>query len=278
MGKKRIAQVLANAGLHLGTTTVGRMLRRQPESTDPAEEALTIAEPIAGCAITATRPNHIWHVDLTVVPTTAGFWVPWIPFSKLQRWPFCWCVAVVIDHFSRRVCGFALFTKMPTSADVCTFLDRVTERTSTKPKHIIADKGRQFFCKTFKAWCRRRGVRPRFGAVGNHASIAILERFVRSMKTECTRRILVPLHLDAMREELACYCTWYNEHRPHQALSGKTPTEVYCGSANRNRTIEPRRRWAVEGDEASRARRIRLLVKFVEGRRHLPVVELKPAA
>ncbi len=34
-------------------------------------------------------------------------------------------VAVVIDQFSRRVNGFALFMKMPTSIEVCEFLDRV---------------------------------------------------------------------------------------------------------------------------------------------------------
>ena len=31
--------------------------------------------------VTANRPNHVWHVDLTVVPTNAGFWVPWLPFA-----------------------------------------------------------------------------------------------------------------------------------------------------------------------------------------------------
>ncbi len=42
LGKKQIAQVLGRAGLQLGTTTVGRMLKQQPNSNEPAEEALTI--------------------------------------------------------------------------------------------------------------------------------------------------------------------------------------------------------------------------------------------
>ncbi len=222
-------------------------------------------------------------MDLTVVPTTPGFWVPWIPFSKLQRWPFCWWVAVVIDQFSRRVVGFALFTKPPTSTEVCAFLDRVAKRTGTKPKHIVTDKGRQFFCDTFKSWCRRRHVRPRYGAVGKHGSIAVLERFIRSMKVECTRRILVPLKLDAMREELACYVIWYNEHRPHQALDGLTPDEVYRGEASPEpgARFEPRPRWPMENGQdgrCQRAGRLHLTIKFVEGRRHLPVVELTRAA
>ena len=107
---------------------------------------------------------------------------------------------------------------MPTSIEVCEFLDRLTRRRRIRPRHIITDKGRQFFCETFKRWCRKRRIRPRFGAVGKQGSVAVIERFMRSMKTECTRQILVPFGLDAMREELACYVTWYNEHRPHQSL------------------------------------------------------------
>ncbi len=187
---------------------------------------------------------------------------------------------MVIDQFSRRVTGFALFTKAPTSTDICRFLDRVTKRASAKPKHIITDKGRQFFCQTFKTWCRRRNVRPRFGAVGKHGSIAILERFIRSMKAECTRRILVPLRLDAMRDELGCYVIWYNEHRPHQSLDGKTPVEVYRGPTKASQMVrfEPRALWPVTGDRHEPTRRIHLVVKFFEGRRHLPVVELTRAA
>ncbi len=284
MGKLRIAQVLGRAGLRLGATTVRGMLQANPESTEPAEAVLP-DEPIVVSTrlLRAKRPDHIWHLDLTVIPTTAGFWVPWLPFSKLLRWPFCWWVAVAIDQFSRRVCGFALFRKMPSSTEVCGFLDRVTKRTGTKPAHIITDKGRQFTCKTFKRWCRRRHVRPRYGAVGKHASIAVIERFIRSMKAECTRCILVPLRLDAMREELGCYTIWYNAHRPHQALNGLTPDEVYRGEASPEPDVrfEPRPRWPVDtgrDGQCQRAGRLHLIVTFVEGRRHLPVVELTRAA
>jgi hypothetical protein len=31
--------------------------------------------------VTAKRPNHVWHVDLTVVPTASGFWAPWFPLA-----------------------------------------------------------------------------------------------------------------------------------------------------------------------------------------------------
>ena len=287
MGKLRIAQTLARAGLLLGATTVRQMLREGPDLREPAEAAPTeeAGQPIVVTTrvLKAKRPDHIWHLDLTVVPTTAGFWVPWQPFSKILRWPLCWWVAVVIDQFSRRVCGFALFKKAPSSIEVCRFLDRVTKRTGTKPAHIITDQGGQFISETFKSWCRKRHVRPRLGAVGKQGSVAVIERFIRSMKVECTRQILVPFRLDAMREELALYVTWYNEYRPHQGLDGATPNDVHAAEASSNPGVrfEPRPQWPVNtgrDDQSQRAARLHLIVAFVEGRRHLPVVELTQAA
>ena len=37
----------------------------------------------------------------------------------------------------------------------------------------------------------------------------------------------MPFRLDEMRREVACYATWYNEHRSHPALRTRTPLEVY---------------------------------------------------
>jgi len=82
-----------------------------------------------------------------------------------------------------------------------------------KPKYIISDRGKEFDCAVFKGWCRRKGIRPRYGAVGEHGSIAIVERFIRSMKSECARRITVPFSLDEMRYEIGSYATWFNLYR-----------------------------------------------------------------
>ena len=105
MGKKGIAQALARAGLHLGTTTVGRMLK---ENTPWERKADASQTPTKMRVVTSNRPNHVWHVDLTIVPTGRGFWCAWLPFALAQRFPFCWWVAVVLDHYSRRVIGFSV--------------------------------------------------------------------------------------------------------------------------------------------------------------------------
>jgi len=68
-----------------------------------------------------------------------------------------------------------------------------------KPRYLICDKEKQFWCKGFKDWCERKGIRPRFGAVGQHGSIAVVERFIQTVKMEYTRRLLVSRHSTTFR-------------------------------------------------------------------------------
>jgi putative transposase len=211
-----------------------------------------------------------------------------MPFTLPQSWPFCWWIAVVIDHFSRAVIGFAVFAKRPTSAEMQRFLDRAALRARDPPRYVITDKGRQFWCQSFRRWCRRRGIRPRFGAAGKRGSIAVVERFIRSLKDEHTRLILVPLTLGAMRREISLYTAWYNEHRPHMALVGRTPSEVYIGTrpANAKPRFEPRPNWPSRSPcaspqtsiKATCSTQLQLVVGYLGGRKHLPVVELRQAA
>ncbi len=239
MGKVRIAQVLCRAGLHLGTTTVARMLHMPPP-----RQKLRRAFAKSAAGIQARRPNHVWHTDLTTVPTSLGFWCSWLPMALPQRWPFCWWLAVAVDHYSRRIMGFAVFDQQPTSVAVRTFLGRAIYKAGMVPRHLITDRGVQFTDEAFGKWCGRRGIRQRFGAVGKYGSIAVIERLIRTVKDECTRRLLVPYRREQFRRELSLFVIWYNRDRPGQALEGRTPDEVYHNLAPaclKNR-FEPRRR------------------------------------
>ena len=233
MGKTQIAQTLARAGLHLGVSTVGRRLKAKPT---PAPQPIPAAQPgpnekPAGRVVTAKRPDHVWHVELTPVPTTSGFWVPWVPNALPQCWPFCWWVALAVDHFSRRVMGFAVYRREPSSAVVRGFLEGVFQRVDQLPRHLISDQGIQFTAKGFRRWCHRLEIQHRFGAVEKYGNLAVIERCIRTLKAECAGRlILVPFRLPAFRNELILYCSWYNIHRPHTRLRGATPDEIFHGS------------------------------------------------
>jgi putative transposase len=281
MGKVRIAQFLARAGLHLGSTTVARMLEA-PARPRPAKHDLLHR------AVRSTRPNQIWNVDLTTIPTASGFWVPWLPWALPQRWPFCWWVGVIVDHFSRRIMGIAVFTQNPTSVAVRQMLGRAVRQAGTAPAHLITDQGTQFTDEGFRKWCRRRGIRQRFGAVQKYGSISVIERLMRTMKSEALRRILVSLDRRSFHREVSLFVEWYNGHRPHSTLQAAAPNEIYFERLPRSRAprFEPRRRWPrgspCAGPAApvcgSRGQPLKLVVTHLAGRRHLPIVELKKAA
>lgn len=283
LGKVKIAESLARAGMHLAPATVGRMLR-EPPPKPPAKAERDSMSPV----VTAKRPNHVWHVDLTTLPTSGGFWTAWCPGALPQCWPFCWWIAVVVDHFSRRVMGVGVFRKQPSSRDVRALLGRTISQAGTPPRHLICDKGPQFWCDGFKAWCRRRGIRPRYGAIGQHGSIAVIERFLLTMKTEGLQGLLIHFRYDAFRRALLSFIGWYNSHRPHTTLHGSTPDEVYhaLSPANQQPRYEPRERWPrgspcakpaapIRGDPGAK---LELHVEFVGGDRRLSVITLKPAA
>jgi transposase InsO family protein len=180
------------------------------------------------------------------------------------------------------------FKAPPTSEAVQNLLDRAIDKAGSAPKYLISDKGSQFWCPEFKDWCDRKGIMPRFGAVGKKGSIAVIERFIRSLKRECTSEILVPLSEQAVLRELALFADWYNEHRPHSGLDGMTPAEVYLGveSACQLPRFEPRERWPRGAPSAAPQVSVAgepgeivwLEVSYQAGRRHLPIVSLRRAA
>ena len=127
---------------------------------------------------------------------------------------------------------------------------------------------------------------------GKYRSIAVVKRFIRSMKNECCRWIVVPMRVAKLRVEVSLCFVWYNHHRPHQGLGGRTPDEVYFEvyfrrePANEERRYEPRRNWRRDSACAEpwakvkgrRGVRLDPRVSYLKGRRHLPVVALQRAA
>jgi putative transposase len=198
-------------------------------------------------------------------------------------------VAIVVDHFSRRTTGTAHFKKEPTARDVANFLDRLCQRIGRRPHHLITDHGPQFTAEHFDSWCRRRGIQQRFGAIGKYGSLTVIERFIKSMKNECTRLLpIVPLASAAFGRELDHYVAWYNADRPHSRFGARTPDEIYFGKfpACRKPRFEPRERWPRRSPCAGPHALVRgrpgavldLVVERRGGCQHLPVVSLRRVA
>ena len=88
--------------------------------------------------------------------------------------------AATIASWMKRVDeqGPAVFAEEPSSLQVRSFLGRAIHAAGRAPKHLISDKGGQFWCDGFKAWRRLRNIKSRYGAVSKRGSIAMVERLI----------------------------------------------------------------------------------------------------
>ena len=157
-GRRRIAAVLARLGIDISASSVRRMLRRepprprpapepQPEPPEPPQSPAAAPPARAPRRIVARWPHHTWQIDITTIatcPIGAGFWTLWFPLAMLFGWPTSWHIALVLDHFSRALVGFAVFTNNPSAADITALLDRSVLFAGTAPKYIISDQGANF--------------------------------------------------------------------------------------------------------------------------------------
>ena len=284
LGNVKIAETLARAGIHIGKKTVGRILKERA-ADEPASSSEDTGN---GSRIVSKYANHTWHGDLTAVPISGGFWTNWVPNALRQRWPVCWWLLNVEDHFSRRWMGSAVFKTRPESAEVTAALDRIIEAEQAKPKHLIVDQGSEFKCEHFESvWCKQRDIRPRFGSVYRHGSVAVVERLHATIKA-ILALITIPEDQAQFEQELSLVRDWYNEHRSHNTLNGKSPNEVYHSrpAANEQPRLEPRERWPrgspcaapqvdIQGDPGDP---IVLEIDCLENRPHLPIIRARRAA
>jgi hypothetical protein len=85
-----------------------------------------------------------------------------------------------------------------------------------------------------------------------------------------------------MRTGVQDFVDWYNDERPHRALAGATPNQIYEGRtlARDGPRFETRERYPTNGVElrAPRGTVVELDLDCYRRNQHLPVIRLKRAA
>lgn len=170
-------------------------------------------------------------------------------------------VGAVVDAFSRKVLAIEVVPGEPTAAFAVRLLREAVRRAGT-PGWVVTDRGRQFTSRAFTRALRGRGIRRRFGAVGQSGSIALLDRFWRSIKREYARGLFLYQPPRSIERDLARYAEWFNTERPHQGLGNRTPDEIHEGG--RRRPPRPPVRAA-------------LRVRYLGDDRALPILRLRAA-
>ena len=156
------------------------------------------------------RVNHVWSTDITYVRLCGGFVY----------------LMAVIDWYSRYVLDWSISTTLESDFCIATVGDLLLER---RCEIFNTDQGAQFTTAKFTEQLLACGVQVSMDGKGRALDNIFVERLWRSLKYEC----VYPMNFASVKEarhHIGEYFKFYNEERPHQSLSYKTPAEVYYGS------------------------------------------------
>lgn len=166
-----------------------------------------------------TRPNQVWSTDITYVPMKQGFLY----------------LVAVMDWYSRYVLSWELSNSLDTS--FCLF---ALEKALTHgcPEIFNTDQGAQFTSSAFTGCLLDHNINISMDSKGRALDNIFIERLWRDVKYQ---HIYLYDYQDGveLHQGLSWYFKLHNEHKPHQSLDYKTPTQVYFekNEASENNTI-----------------------------------------
>jgi transposase InsO family protein len=137
-----------------------------------------------------------------------------------------------------------------------------------RPRHFVSDAGGQFTGEAFKQALGEIGCDHRVGAVGEKGSIAIIERFWRTVKQALDVQSCPPLIPELLAERIGVVFDWYDRLRPHQSLGHATPAEIFAGIPGPDPKPAPR------GRPGEATEPLGIEIRFaLPGERRLPYLE-----
>ncbi|WP_370028632.1 integrase core domain-containing protein [Planotetraspora sp. GP83] len=231
-GHRKIAWLMAADGHQVSASSVERALRRrgllQPVDYQGERRALAKARK-AAFADPPTGPNQVWQLDFSEYETTAGG---------------IWRLAGVTDYFTKIEHGWHIAPTC-TGADAiaavqiaiaeaerlagCSLAEALADPNTGEIRRIrlVTDNGAAFKGAAFARFIASRPellhIRTRRRSPGQNG---VRERAFGSLKYEHLYRIEID-DLPALARESEAYRHVFNHIRPHEALGGHRPIEVY---------------------------------------------------
>lgn len=174
------------------------------------------------------KAHDHWHVDVSYLNLGGTFYF----------------LCTVLDGYSRYIVHWEIRETMK-EPEVETIIQRALEKYPSERPRIISDNGPQFIAKDFKEFIRLTGMTHVRTSPYYPQSNGKLERWHKSVKTECIRPAC-PADVDEARCQVASYVAHYNGVRLHSAIGYITPSDKLAGLdevifAERDRKLEEAR-------------------------------------
>jgi putative transposase len=216
-GSRRICVVLRRGNWTISRKKVQRLMhemgllavypRKKLKLSDNAEEHRKFPYLLRG--VSAQCPDHIWGTDITYVRMKGG-------------WMY---LAVILDWYSRYILSWSMSDVLSTDFVLESLAGAFKEG---QPQIINSDQGVQYTSKAWQEKIEKKSLDIAISMDGRGRCMdnIFTERFWRSYKYEevYLKEYESPR---VCRLETAHYIEHYNNSRPHMALKGKTPAEVY---------------------------------------------------
>ena len=225
-GYRRLTYMMMDADVvAVSPSSVFRVLhaagRLQPWSRKPSKKGTGFVQPLA--------PHEHWHIYIAHINIHGTFYY----------------LCAVLDGASRYIVDWSLRESMR-EPDVEVLLQRAKEKFPEAKPRIISDNGPQFIAKDFKEFIRISGMTHVRTAPYYPQSNGKLERWNKSIKSECIRPG-VPLSIDDAERLIVQYVQVYNEQRLHSSIGYITPKDMLEGRqkqihAERDRKLEQARK------------------------------------
>jgi putative transposase len=169
-----------------------------------------------------------WHIDISYINISGTFYY----------------LCSVLDGYSRFIVHWGLREAM-TEPDIEIILERAKEQYPNARPRIISDNGPQFMARDFKEFIRISGMTHVRTSPCYPQSNGKLERWHKSLKSECIRPG-TPLSPEDARRLIQYYVEHYNQVRLHSAIGFVTPADMLAGRqaaihAARDRKLEAAR-------------------------------------
>jgi putative transposase len=225
-GARKIAAQLQREGMGINRKTVGRYMSEMgiaaiyPGPNLSKRNQKEGVYPYLLRHITSAYPNHIWGIDMTYIRLRGG-------------WMY---LVAILDWYSRYVVSWELDQTLEMSF-VLTAMQRAL--TQAVPEICNSDQGSHFTSPQYRNLLFEANVLISMDGKGRALDNIFTERLWRTVKYE---EVYVQDYLSPReaRQQLTNSLEFYNHQRLHQALSYRTPAEVYfqggsAGSAASNR-------------------------------------------
>ncbi len=207
-GYRRLAFMMLDANVvAVSPSSVYRVLKDakliKSHNSKPSLKGTGFVQPL--------RPHEHWHVDVSYINVAGTFFY----------------LCSLLDGCSRFIVHWEIRETM-TEADVETIIQRAREQYPDARPRIISDNGPQFIAKDFKEFIRLCGMTHVRTSPYYPQSNGKIERWHRSLKSECIRPG-VPLSLADARRLVTNYVNYYNTTRLHSSIGYVTPADKLAG-------------------------------------------------